>query len=93
MDSPARTTTASGQPETIPEERPASPGNDGEGRIKCPKCGWTPRARDRWSCTCRYLWNTFDTGGVCPGCLKQWTMTACLSCRQWSAHSDWYPKD
>jgi hypothetical protein len=93
MDSPARTTTAPGQPETTPEERPGSPGNGDDGHIKCPKCGWRPRARDRWACTCRYLWNTFETGGVCPGCLKQWIMTACLSCHQWSAHSDWYPKD
>ena len=93
MDSPARTTSAPGRPETIPEERPADPGDGGHGNIKCPKCGWTPRSEDRWWCSCLYSWNTFDTGGVCPGCLKQWTMTACLACHQWSPHSDWYPKD
>ena len=92
MDSPARITTHD-QPETIPEERPAGPGDGGHARIKCPKCGWTPGAGDLWSCTCRHLWNTFDTGGVCPGCLKHWTMTMCLACREWSPHSDWYPKD
>jgi hypothetical protein len=59
-------------------------------RIRCPKCNWTPRAEDRWQCHCRHVWNTFDTGGVCPGCLYQWKITMCLNCQQWSPHSDWY---
>jgi hypothetical protein len=63
-----------------------------EGHIRCPKCGWAPRSKDRWQCICRHVWNTFDTGGVCPRCLKQWDITKCLSCHQWSPHSDWYPK-
>jgi hypothetical protein len=53
----------------------------------------SPRAHDRWVCKCGHEWNTFDTGGVCPACLYQWTVTACLSCDQWSAHSDWYVQD
>src|SRR6202021_1918160 len=61
-------------------------------RIRCPLCGWSPRNDDRWSCSCGNEWNTFDTGGVCPACLHQWTSTQCLSCKQWSAHSDWYAK-
>jgi hypothetical protein len=73
------------------EDREKTSGGD-EGHIRCPKCGWTPHSKDRWQCSCRYVWNTFDTGGVCPGCLKQWELTKCLSCHQWSAHSDWYPK-
>jgi hypothetical protein len=67
-------------------------GDGGFGRIKCPLCGWTPRAEDRWMCDCLHTWNTFDTGGVCPACIKQWTMTMCPSCGRWSPHSDWYPK-
>jgi hypothetical protein len=62
-------------------------------RIRCPLCGWTPRKRDLWSCTCGHSWNTFDTGGVCPGCLHQWTETQCLSCQRWSPHSAWYEYD
>jgi hypothetical protein len=58
-------------------------------RIRCPLCGWSPRKEDKWFCTCRYEWNTFDTGGVCPACLHQWTETPCLSCARWSPHSLW----
>lgn len=58
--------------------------------ICCPKCGWEPRASSRWYCTCGYTWNTFDTGGVCPGCVKVWEDTQCLSCGRWSPHKDWY---
>lgn len=59
-------------------------------RIRCPKCKWSPGPHDRWACKCGHIWNTFDTGGVCPSCLFQWKVTACLSCREWSPHSDWY---
>jgi hypothetical protein len=59
-------------------------------RIRCPLCGWTPGKDDVWSCVCGHVWNTFDTGGVCPGCLHQWTSTQCLACHRWSPHSDWY---
>jgi hypothetical protein len=61
-------------------------------RILCPVCDWQPLKHDRWLCSCGHWWNTFDTGGVCPTCLQQWTMTQCLSfaCLRWSPHSDWY---
>jgi hypothetical protein len=91
MSSGERTTVLPGNPHTAPT---GHGGDSGEGRIRCPLCRWEPRAWDRWLCTaCNHVWNTFDTGGVCPGCLKQWTRTVCLFCHKWSPHSDWYPKD
>jgi hypothetical protein len=56
--------------------------------IRCPLCGWSPRREDEWFCTCGNDWNTFDTGGICPACLHQWTDTQCLSCRRWSPKID-----
>jgi hypothetical protein len=70
-------------------------------RIRCPHCGWQPHRSDRWCCLpagapehfsggCGESWNTFDTHGRCPGCAYQWRNTACLSCKHWSPHEDWY---
>lgn len=63
-----------------------------EVQIYCPKCQWEPLPSSRWCCTgsCGCVWNTFDTGGVCPECGRAWEETQCLSCHQRSAHSDWY---
>ena len=61
-------------------------------RIRCPQCQWEPSAADTWCCSpgCGHVWNTFETRGVCPGCSRQWTHTACLRCSAWSLHDDWY---
>ena len=72
------------------EEKEATGHGDRGPFIRCPKCNWSPRADERWVCNCGYTWNTFDTGGVCPGCLYQWTVTMCPRCSQWSLHSEWY---
>jgi len=64
--------------------------------IKCPKCSWKPGSVDKWACSCGFIWNTFETGGKCPQCSKQWEYTQCLGppfasgCRAWSKHIDWY---
>jgi hypothetical protein len=58
--------------------------------IRCPKCQWRPGQQTRWSCNCRHLWNTFWTGGQCPACHFQWTVTVCHRCGETSRHSDWY---
>ena len=67
-------------------------GKDRFGRIRCPKCRWRPRREDRWACEpdCAHVWNTFDTGGVCPKCGLAWEWTMCLACQRWSRHSEWY---
>lgn len=70
-------------------------------RIRCPICKWHPKASSRWFCGdcghpeyffdgCGTGWNTFETGGKCPGCKHQWLWTSCLSCGEWSLHKNWY---
>src|SRR2546430_2752409 len=56
-----------GMPARVEEQKPVTAPDDSSGggtqgpRIRCPKCGWKPGARDRWQCECRHIWNTFDT--------------------------------
>ena len=59
-------------------------------KIYCPKCQWEPTPSSRWQCVCRCVWNTFDTGGVCPDCGKAWEETACPACHRFSPHRSWY---
>ena len=77
-----------GVPET--SETGAGDADSGGPFVRCPKCAWAPRAEHLWSCHCGYRWNTFDTGGICPGCQYQWRETMCPACGKWSPHSDWY---
>jgi hypothetical protein len=63
--------------------------------IFCPKCKWKPRPGSRWICGprlggCGHVWNTFDTHGICPKCNWHWIITACLWCKQFSPHEEWY---
>ena len=60
--------------------------------IYCPQCKWRPQPEDRWECvpSCRTVWNTFWTRGVCPGCGVKWHSTQCLSCQRFSPHEAWY---
>lgn len=72
-------------------------------RIRCPLCRWQPGAASRWFCAdcdapeffyngCGASWNTFETGGRCPGCRHRWRWTSCLKCGGWARHEDWYEK-
>ena len=65
----------------------------GGGRIRCPRCRWEPERGDRWSCVCGHLWNTFETGGVCPECQRRWKETQCQRCLGWSPHPHWYESE
>ena len=64
--------------------------------VVCPKCEWKPDGNAHWECSCGIIWNTFDTGGKCPGCGKGWKDTQCPGpgdpggCGGWSPHIDWY---
>jgi hypothetical protein len=60
----------------------------GRRRVRCPRCAWEPGRDDLWSCLCLPSWNTFDTGGLCPACGRQWIETQCLRRREWSPHAD-----
>ena len=77
-----------GKPGAKPKDKPYT-GLTGP-KIRCPLCRWKPKAKDKWSCSCGFQWHTFETGGVCPGCMTQHTATQCLKCDGWSAHSAWY---
>lgn len=48
--------------------------------------------QNTWVCApgCNHSWNTFETGGRCPGCAKVWRDTQCLACMRFSKHHDWY---
>lgn len=83
-----------------------TPGGDATGtrRIRCPQCDWQPSESSRWSCVrvgppenysegCGTVWNTFETGGQCPGCQHVWEWTSCLACFTWSRHVEWYETD
>jgi hypothetical protein len=75
--------------------------DEARAKIRCPACRWEPQRNSRWFCApmgapehfnggCGHRWNTFDTGGRCPGCQHQWRFTSCLSCGVASPHLDWY---
>ena len=88
-------------PKIVTDER-VDPGRETSApRIRCPKCHWQPDRASTWVCisgpgpeppfdSCGTAWNTFDTGGRCPGCSHQWQWTTCLHCHEWSPHLDWY---
>ena len=78
-------------PTVVPGEKHGT--RDGRARIRCPRCGWEPQRHDRWGCLCGHVWNTFDTGGVCPACRRAWEHTQCPRCHEWSRHQDWYVSD
>src|ERR1700732_1750370 len=50
-------------PVIVPDREAEEGKNPGTPRIRCPRCGWSPRKDDRWFCTCGHEWHTFDTGG------------------------------
>lgn len=91
----------SGIPEKAAEATEQADEESAFGRIRCPLCQWQPNASSIWHCGdvghpeyffdgCGMEWNTFATGGRCPGCGHQWQWTSCLRCEGWSLHHEWY---
>ena len=89
------------QPELVIDDAELTIDTPVPGSVRCPRCAWRPRPSDRWSCLgggapeyfaggCGTSWNTFETGGRCPGCSHQWQWTSCHRCEEWSLHVDWY---
>ena len=91
------------RPETpfIPDLRWKDDLDERSSRIRCPLCQWQPSPSSVWACEsygtpepyfggCGTMWNTFSTGGKCPGCKHQWQWTSCPNCGEWSLHEDWY---
>jgi Zn-dependent protease len=57
----------------------------------CPSCGAHPIAGSFWTCSrCRTRFDTFATGGRCPGCDGRFEMTTCPECLKASPFVDWY---
>ncbi len=90
-------------PDDIAEKLPQTAKSETDfSRIRCPLCSWQPQKSSRWWCAdagfpeyfyeaCGTSWNTFETGGRCPGCAHLWRWTSCLRCGENSLHKDWYP--
>jgi hypothetical protein len=58
--------------------------------LRCPFCGWIPFALPAWKCKeCRFVWDTFETGGVCPSCGHHHAEIACVRCRRISDRDRW----
>ncbi len=56
----------------------------------CPSCRAAPLKGTYWRCDdCRQQFDTFEQGGVCPACGKQFAATACLECHNRHALPDW----
>jgi Zn-dependent protease len=57
----------------------------------CPACGTPPVAGKFWRCgKCNTVFDTFETGGTCPGCGNPFPTTECGNCRQRSPISLWH---
>lgn len=67
------------------------PYREGAPAAACPRCAAVPTGDPVWQCEfCHCVWNTFKTGGRCPGCGFAYPATYCLACKATSRHSDWY---
>ena len=79
------------RPNPVATDAESDAANRPRADVRCPQCGWNPSPVNRWQCgTCSMEWDTFATRAVCPQCSTPYPSTHCLSCKQSSAHVDWY---
>ena len=57
----------------------------------CPSCHAAPPTGPFWHCNhCSALFDTFETGAVCPQCSARFESTACLDCRKNAPIAAWH---
>ncbi len=60
----------------------------------CPGCRTAPPIGDFWKCTqCGQLFDTFQTGAVCPHCGTRYDTTMCLHCLERRPMGEWNASD
>jgi peptidase M50-like protein len=60
----------------------------------CPSCKASPPRGSFWGCgTCNAVFDTFESGGVCPNCSMHFPQTACPNCGTFSPYSEWTSED
>lgn len=70
------------------EKLPRRPG------FACPGCRTAPPIGNFWKCTqCSQMFDTFQTGAVCPHCGTRFDTTRCLHCLERSPLSEWVAKE
>jgi Zn-dependent protease len=56
----------------------------------CPSCQTAPLIGMHWKCArCGQIFDTFQTGAVCPQCAAQYPVTGCGNCGKWYPINEW----
>ena len=58
--------------------------------FRCPNCHTKPLLGERWRCDlCGQMFDTFQTGAVCPHCSKHFPQTMCGDCGKFFPMNEW----
>jgi Zn-dependent protease len=58
--------------------------------FSCPSCGARPPMGVLWTCAaCQTMFDTFETGAICPQCRASFSATQCIDCGVRSAPAAW----
>ena len=62
--------------------------------FSCPSCKAAPPRGPFWACmACRNVFDTFETGAVCPNCQTRFPTAACPNCGVSTPFSQWSPTE